>query len=525
MSFSKMARNNKKRLAIFVTTSTCIIYAEAKYCSSEMPGEIKYYECLRTEYCCTFGCCVSPGQYFHQLWYYWILVIFMFLLCSGGGWWYRYWLQGRYRAAASTIPSRSSTTRSQTSIRNTPYQAQRARITYNSARNTVLLHRMKGPQRNIAAPPYNNNATTSGHYQNMNVVLNDATNCPYYQLYGPPPSYESVMAQTRGKMSTPASPESTAARLNLQSPNVITNPSVSQCLFYSCDSPARLVNDSSNQCSSDIASCHQHDALHQSVPFAHYSQYCTGAGATSQNMCIPLEYPEESLASGGVNFSHSLQNRPQRLLERLSDMSDAETYEVPNRETTLNGPGREYSPWHVNNSHTALKVHSKIEQRSPPQRCAAIGETRASSSKSEESESENEAKCMFFATQDNISTRERTNHRGSLRLPRKHNGGGIYQSNSFPRDSPKDLPSSHLNVFDFTSKSTSENAPPVVSTSERADAVTSPSQSNPSNNVILESFIFENARSSPLYENVTMNRSTNFDLESKHKLDRSKSLD
>lgn len=384
----------------------------------------------------------------------------------------------------------------------------------------------------MAAPPYNNNATTSGHYQNMNVVLNDATNCPYYQLYGPPPSYESVMAQTRGKMSTPASPESTAARLNLQSPNVITNPSVSQCLFYSCDSPARLVNGSSNQCPSDIASCHQHDAPHQSVPFAHYSQYCTGGGATSQNMCIPLGYPEESLASSGINFSHSLQNRPQRLLERLSDMSDAETYEVPNRETPLNGVGREYSPWHVNNNQTVLKVHSKIgaqnEQRSPPQRRAAIGEARASSSKSEESESENEARYMFSATRENLSTRrERANHRGSLRLPRRHNGGGIYQSNSFPKDSPKDLPSSHLNVFDFTCKSTSESAePPVLSTPERAaDAVTSPSQSNPSNNVILESFIFENARSSPLYENVTMNQSTNFDLESKHKLDRSKSLD
>jgi len=66
----------------------------------------------------------------------------MFLVCSGGGWWYRYWLQGRYRAAASAIPTRSSTTRSQSSLRNASCQAQQARITYNSARNTVLLHRM-----------------------------------------------------------------------------------------------------------------------------------------------------------------------------------------------------------------------------------------------------------------------------------------------------------------------------------------------------------------------------------------------
>lgn len=39
-----MARNTKKKLAIFAGTSKCLIYAEAKYCASEMPGEIKYYE-------------------------------------------------------------------------------------------------------------------------------------------------------------------------------------------------------------------------------------------------------------------------------------------------------------------------------------------------------------------------------------------------------------------------------------------------------------------------------------------------
>lgn len=66
----------------------------------------------------------------------------MFLVCSGGGWWYRYWLQGRYRAAASSIPTRSFYPRSQNSLRNTSCRAQQARITYNSARNTVLLHRM-----------------------------------------------------------------------------------------------------------------------------------------------------------------------------------------------------------------------------------------------------------------------------------------------------------------------------------------------------------------------------------------------
>lgn len=77
-------------------------------------------------------------QFYHR-----ILVIIMFLVCSGGGWWYRYWLQGRYRAAASAIPTRVSNSRAQNSLRGgTMCQGQRARITYNSARNTVLLHRM-----------------------------------------------------------------------------------------------------------------------------------------------------------------------------------------------------------------------------------------------------------------------------------------------------------------------------------------------------------------------------------------------
>lgn len=66
----------------------------------------------------------------------------MFLVCSGGGWWYRYWLQGRYRAAASAIPTRSSGSRTQNPLRGPTCQAQQARIHYNTARNTVLLHRM-----------------------------------------------------------------------------------------------------------------------------------------------------------------------------------------------------------------------------------------------------------------------------------------------------------------------------------------------------------------------------------------------
>ncbi|XP_070156604.1 uncharacterized protein [Polyergus mexicanus] len=539
-----MVRNSKKKLAIFAGTSKCLIYAEAKYCAGNMPGELKYYECSRTEYCCTFGCCVSPGLHFHHLWYYWILVIIMFLVCSGGGWWYRYWLQGRYRAAASAIPTRSFYPRSQNSLRNTSCRAQQARITYNSARNTVLLHR---PQRNTAASTYNGNATTSTHYQNMNVVLNN-NSCPYYQLYGPPPSYETVIAQTRGKISNPASPES-SARLNLQTANVIPNPNVSQCFFYTCNSPARLVDGNSSQ--SDNAASHQLDN-HENVPFAHFSQYCVANGAISQNMCVPLEYPQESIASGGSNFSPSYQNSSQRLpgysMDRSVDVSNAEnathSYEVQNAEgcampdiDTATGSYREHSPWHGNDQ-SVLKVHGKItvqdENCTSQQRCATIGKMRVSSPKSEGSGSENELKriCPVISTAQRNLSKQRPDYGGFVRLPHNHTRDIIYQGSSFQRISFKDSSSSQRCAFNSNRMAVSENTLCNTNAPKQAvEVVASSSQSNPSNNVILESFIFENAQLLPS-ENVekardlrTMNRSTNFDLESKHKLNRSKSLD
>ncbi|KAL6422556.1 hypothetical protein ACFW04_010658 [Cataglyphis niger] len=532
-----MVRNSKKKLAIFAGTSKCLIYAEAKYCVGNMPEELKYYECSRTEYCCTFGCCVSPGLHFHHLWYYWILVIIMFLVCSGGGWWYRYWLQGRYRAAASAIPTRSFYPRSQ-NHRNTSCRAQQARITYNSARNTVLLHRMwKGPQRNTAASAYNGNATTSTHYQNMNVVLNN-TSCPYYQLYGPPPSYETVIAQTRGKISNPASPES-SARLNLQTANVIPNPSVSQCFFYTCNSPARLIDSNSSQ--SDNATSHQLDN-HENVPFAHFSQYCVANGAISQNMCVPLEYPQESIASGGSNFSPSYQNSsqlPGYSTDRSADVSNAENathgYEVQNAEgyamlDTATGSYRDHSPWHGNDQ-SVLKVHGKIvqdENCASQQRCAKM---RVSSPKSEGSGSESKLKriCpVISAAQRN----QRPDHGGFVQLPHNHTGDVIYQGGSFRRISFKDSSSSQRCTFNSNRMAASENALCNTNSPEQAvEIIASSSQSNPSNNVILESFIFENAQLLPnenvetAYDLRTMNRSTNFDLESKHKLNRSKSLD
>ncbi|XP_031833086.1 uncharacterized protein LOC116427188 isoform X2 [Nomia melanderi] len=299
MYLEKMARNTKKKLAIFAGTSKCLIYAEAKYCAFERPGQIKYYECSRTEYCCGIGCCVSPGLHFHHLWYYWILVIIIFLVCSGGGWWYRYWLQGRYRAAASAIPNRASNPRAQNSFRGPPCQGQRARITYNSARNTVLLHRMwKGPQRNGGVPAYNGTPTTSTHYQNMNVVLNDV-NCPYYQLYGPPPSYETVIAQTRGKISNPASPESSGTRVNVQTPSVLPNSSVPQCFSYACNPSTRLNGnlEQNAQYQSENASSRQLDNT-EPVPLPRFPPYFFADGTIRQNVCVPFNYQEQSFVPG-----------------------------------------------------------------------------------------------------------------------------------------------------------------------------------------------------------------------------------
>lgn len=397
-----------------------------------------------------------------------------------------------------------------------------------------------GPQRNTAAPAYNGNATTSTHYQNMNVVLNDA-NCPYYQLYGPPPSYETVIAQTRGKISNPASPESSAARLNPQTANVIPNPSVPQCFFYTCNSPARLVDGNSSQCQSDNANVRQLSG-HESVPFAHFSQYCATNGAVGQNMCIPLEYPEEPVASGGSNFSCSYQNSPQLLpgypTDRSSDASDAETmvrgYEVPSLEEhamlnidSVTGSYVERSPWRRNDQ-SVLGVHGKItmqDENRASQRCVTTTDIYTLSPKSEESGSENELKRTFNVvpvTQRNFS-RKRTDYGGSLRLPRRHTGSVIYQGDGFQNVLPRDSSSSQRSAFN--------SAQPAASKGESSlERDANSSQSNPSNNVILESFIFENVQSPPS-ENVearglyATNRSINFDLESKNKLDRSKSLD
>ncbi|XP_076757375.1 uncharacterized protein LOC143427286 [Xylocopa sonorina] len=563
-----MARNTKKKLAIVAGTSRCFIYAEAKCYASEMPGEIKYYECSRTEYCCSIGCCVSPGLNFHHLWYYWILVIIMFLVCSGGGWWYRYWLQGRYRAAASAIPTRATNTRgARSSMRGTTCQGQRARITYNSARNTVLLHRMwKGPQRNGAVPAYNGNATTSAQYQNMSVMLNDA-NCPYYQLYGPPPSYETVIAQTRGKVSSPASPGPTNARANVQSPNLPpAGPHVPQCFSYACNFPARL-NNGLDQCAAQYtnggASSRQLD-VREGIPYPHFPQYCTLAdGTLRRNVCVPFGYQEQSFVPRD-GFSQMYQagatNYVLYPLDKSSDTSDQENqgYQLSNAEryTMMSvdcapGSSREQGIWKADDR-AISKVHGSqgggqvVEARTTGERIEKsrqnaseaiaagfpclfkIDEDRGADSKSSANSLED-----FFSE----FTKCRRVYGGSLRATGRYAGKERREQYSVQRGFSKILPHSCdglINTEPAVACGDTSHVHGPASLEDRGNVSGSSSQSNPSNNVILECFGSGAASSSHSTGNVEeleqsrsrlVNASTNSDLESKHRLDRSKSLD
>ncbi|XP_066906528.1 uncharacterized protein [Halyomorpha halys] len=153
-----------------------------RICKFELSGESNIYVCPRDEYCCNIGCCISPTFQFYQLWYYWFMVFFMFLVCSGGQWWYRYVMQGRCASAIAPPARRASYPR-------------QARVAYTPARDTVVLHHLwkpsyTGPGMNGPPPSY----SQSGSSSSSGCSLVGPKPSPYMQLYGPPPSYESVIA-------------------------------------------------------------------------------------------------------------------------------------------------------------------------------------------------------------------------------------------------------------------------------------------------------------------------------------------
>ncbi|PSN36590.1 hypothetical protein C0J52_15605 [Blattella germanica] len=242
----QMSSGTKERLSLVVGASkfmfhwgfipTILYLGYKKGADAGMPP-LSIMKCPRNEYCCNFGCCVSPAFQFYQLWYYCyrelrLLVIFMFLLCSGGGWWYRYWLQSRYRTCpGSILPVTNSNSRqSRVATRNTNTQPRRhsrprvARVSYNPSRDAVVLHRIWKGTRNCPPPSYSsaqaelstsasnqsspyhnmlshppmtpgpNTLFPTGHIPHPSTGIN-GQECPYYQLYGPPPSYDSVMSE------------------------------------------------------------------------------------------------------------------------------------------------------------------------------------------------------------------------------------------------------------------------------------------------------------------------------------------
>ncbi|XP_054269846.1 serine/arginine repetitive matrix protein 1-like isoform X2 [Macrosteles quadrilineatus] len=193
---------------------------EAKYCPIEIDGDVKYYICPRNEICCTFGCCISSNFHFYQLWYYWLMVILMFLLCSGGTWWYRYWLHEGHYPRPPPPPNRPQ-------LRRPPP----TRVAYHAGRNTVVVQQIWKPQRNTPVgfpnppPAYSlvqgtSEVTQSSRPGEVSSQLAKLKPSAYYQMYGPPPSYESVVSENHRHHSEQMSPDVVE-----QSSNTVCEPS------------------------------------------------------------------------------------------------------------------------------------------------------------------------------------------------------------------------------------------------------------------------------------------------------------
>ena len=402
----------------------------------------------------------------------------------------------------------------------------------------ILL--LVGPHRSAPSPAYNGAAASSTHYQNTSVVLND-NNCPYYQLYGPPPSYETVIAQTRGKISSPTSPDHST----LQS-TVLQTPSIPPCFAHSY-SPSRInsVLENPNFRGTE-ANPNQHiDGFDTAYP--HF------AGATNllrrQDFCI-LRRP--------INLGRlSACSEPENPLQ--GDNSSAEKYSIQRIDCASGS--REHSHCEVCAEESIIKMQGRSE---PKVECRVHQKpelSRSSTTVTIPSDlDENLEKCERRAK---IEWEERSEkggkcergdtprvQGGSLKLfrnsdrknlcPRFYevvkNERSSREENSmgeFLRESGSVENSGDLNLARVatTSGTTRLNEP------SRHDVLQSTSsfQSNPSNNVILAPFTFNAVNNSPLPNNVKENDqhrlltarqgSTNLNLESKCKLDRSRSLD
>ncbi|KAJ6642073.1 hypothetical protein Bhyg_07019 [Pseudolycoriella hygida] len=176
-----------------------------KYCAFEQDGEAKYYVCqMRNEYCCRLGCCVNLAFQFYQMWYYWLILIFMFMLCSGGGWWYRFCRQPTVSSYTMTNATSQQVTERPYHRRTAQEQNHRRQRLVQAMQNSRVL--MNDPSMHVVwknmtnSPPPNYYSSSNSYYHtnNSQSALNyhssvQQLQCPYYQLYGPPPSYDSVV--------------------------------------------------------------------------------------------------------------------------------------------------------------------------------------------------------------------------------------------------------------------------------------------------------------------------------------------
>lgn len=162
----------------------------------------------------------------------------------------------------------------------------------------------QGPQRNTTPPAYNGAAASSAQFQNTNVVLND-NNCPYYELYGPPPSYETVIAQTRGKTLSPTPLEH--SRSNGQPPVLMRNQNVAHCFSHNSygSLPTRIhgengIGERSNSCGSNLEEQEEH---YQNFGWKNFGQKYEA---------------QQVLRLGGNNFCGTRPNPPQNIMQRMS---------------------------------------------------------------------------------------------------------------------------------------------------------------------------------------------------------------
>lgn len=380
----------------------------------------------------------------------------------------------------------------------------------------------------------------------MNVVLNDA-NCPYYQLYGPPPSYETVIAQTRGKTSsTPTSPEAGATRLNLVAgSNVITNPSAPSYFAYPC-SPARLnptVMDpgsrgqqSMPQCTNGLVNSRRNnieDCMQENAAYVRFPQYCPAenvvdsAAVVRQNFCVsPLRQERSSETHSPIDTFE----RPLIIhgTSRRGKTLKLEVDSIGSRERKVLRDVCEGMDCTISQVHG----HTKLESCSSNERYEYHRQQLWKEDMKDHEVDE------FFSTFRSRKT-EKSNE---IDVGRNSAGGlfkfvGRYATGSKHDEEEEDEEEereeeedggkeardslgSHEGIVARTTLALSENAKGKYDFVNRVltDVATSP-QSNPSNNVIAGSFV-----SAARHIDATRTN-TDSDFESKRRLDRSKSLD